>query len=124
MLWEAALVEPVDPSHRGELDIVDGLERAVQERASLRYCLGLEQPNCALGQRIVVRIPTQRIDAAIPSQRCHPRRQARVPHISGAMEADLAARRPKVAKLVEHEPLREYVQEVLSGVIRDENGEV
>ena len=39
-------------------------------------------------------------------------------------KADLAARRPKVAKLVEHEPLREYVQEVLSGVIRDENGEV
>ena len=65
MLWEAALVEPVDPSHRGELDIVDGLERAVQERASLRYCLGLEQPNCALGQRIVVRIP----DAA---DRCRP----------------------------------------------------
>ena len=57
MLWEAALVEPVDPSHRGELDIVDGLERAVQERASLRYSLGLEQPNCALGQRIVLHIP-------------------------------------------------------------------
>lgn len=62
--------------------------------------------------------------ARTPPQRCHPRRQARVPHISGAMEADLAARRPKVAKLVEHEPLREYVQEVPSGVIRDENGEV
>lgn len=39
-------------------------------------------------------------------------------------KADLAARRPKVAKLVEHERLREYVQEKLSGVIRDENGAV
>ena len=39
-------------------------------------------------------------------------------------KADLAARRPKVAKLLEHERLREYVQEKLSGVLRDENGDV
>ena len=39
-------------------------------------------------------------------------------------KADLAARRPKTAKLVEHEHLREYVQDKLSGVLRDENGEV
>jgi len=39
-------------------------------------------------------------------------------------KADLAARRPKAAKLVEHEHLREYVQDKLSGVLRDENGQV
>src|SRR6185312_10538639 len=39
-------------------------------------------------------------------------------------KADLAARRPKTAKLVEHEHLREYVQDKLSGVLRDENGDV
>jgi len=38
-------------------------------------------------------------------------------------KADLAARRPKAAKLVEHERLREYVQDKLSGVLRDENGD-
>ena len=39
-------------------------------------------------------------------------------------KADLAARRPKAAKLVEHQHLREYVQDKLSGVLRDENGDV
>jgi IS30 family transposase len=39
-------------------------------------------------------------------------------------KADLAARRPKTAKLVEYEELREYVQDKLSGVLRDENGDV
>jgi len=39
-------------------------------------------------------------------------------------KADLAARRPKAAKLVEHPHLREYVQDKLSGVLRDENGDV
>jgi IS30 family transposase len=39
-------------------------------------------------------------------------------------KADLAARRPKTAKLVEHGRLREYVQEKLSGVLRDETGDV
>src|SRR4029079_13646407 len=39
-------------------------------------------------------------------------------------KADLAARRPKTAKLVEHEHLREYVQDKLSGVIRDCDGNV
>jgi IS30 family transposase len=38
-------------------------------------------------------------------------------------KADLAARRPKTVKLVEHEHLREYVQDKLSGVLRGENGE-
>ena len=38
-------------------------------------------------------------------------------------KADLAARRPKPAKLVEHEHLREYVQDKLSGVLRDESGD-
>jgi IS30 family transposase len=36
-------------------------------------------------------------------------------------KADLAARRPKQAKLVERQHLREYVQDKLSGVLRDEN---
>lgn len=39
-------------------------------------------------------------------------------------KADLSARRPRVAKLVDHQRLREYVQEKLSGVIHDENGDV
>jgi IS30 family transposase len=39
-------------------------------------------------------------------------------------KADLAARRPKSAKLADHEDLREYVQDKLSGVLRDENGDV
>ena len=39
-------------------------------------------------------------------------------------KADLAARRPKPAKLVEHQHLREYVQDKLSGVLRDGNGDV
>jgi DNA-binding CsgD family transcriptional regulator len=37
-------------------------------------------------------------------------------------KADLAARRPKPAKLAEHSRLREYVQDKLSGVIRDGDG--
>jgi hypothetical protein len=37
-------------------------------------------------------------------------------------KADLAARRPKPAKLAEHPQLREYVQDKLSGVIRDDDG--
>jgi transposase, IS30 family len=39
-------------------------------------------------------------------------------------KADLMARRPKPAKLVAHERLREYVQDRLSGVIRAEDGTV
>ena len=39
-------------------------------------------------------------------------------------KADLAARRPKPAKLAEHSRLREYVQDKLSGVIRDCDGNV
>ena len=39
-------------------------------------------------------------------------------------KADLAARRPKPAKLAEHSRLREYVQDKLSGVIRDGDGNV
>lgn len=39
-------------------------------------------------------------------------------------KADLAARRPKPAKLAEHSRLREYVQDKLSGFIRDGNGNV
>jgi transcriptional regulator with XRE-family HTH domain len=39
-------------------------------------------------------------------------------------KADLAARQPKTAKLAEYGRLREYVQDKLSGVFRDENGEV
>jgi IS30 family transposase len=38
-------------------------------------------------------------------------------------KADLAARRPKAAKLVDLGDLREYVQDKLSGVLRDENGD-
>ncbi|MGY4646294.1 DNA-binding CsgD family transcriptional regulator [Mycobacterium sp. URHB0021] len=38
-------------------------------------------------------------------------------------KADLAARRPKAAKLVLHPHLREYVQDKLSGVLRDDNGD-
>ena len=39
-------------------------------------------------------------------------------------KADLAARRPKPAKLAVHSRLREYVQDKLSGVIRDGDGNV
>lgn len=39
-------------------------------------------------------------------------------------KVDLGARRPKPSKLVGQEHLREYVQDKLSGVIRDENGDV
>ena len=39
-------------------------------------------------------------------------------------KADLAARRPKPAKLAEHDRLREYVQDKLSGVIRADDGTV
>ena len=69
---QSALVEPVDPPHRGKLDIVDGLHRAVQERASLRYRLGLEQTNCALCQRIVVRIPDTSDRCRNPPSSDHP----------------------------------------------------
>ncbi len=39
-------------------------------------------------------------------------------------KADLAARRPKTAKLVLHEQLRSYVRDKLSGVLLDENGDM
>ncbi|PYE11860.1 IS30 family transposase [Williamsia limnetica] len=39
-------------------------------------------------------------------------------------KADLAARRPKPAKLAEHPKLQEFVQDRLSGVIRDGDGNV
>ena len=39
-------------------------------------------------------------------------------------KADLVARRPKTAKLVESPRLREYVQDRLSGLVRGSNGEV
>jgi IS30 family transposase len=46
-------------------------------------------------------------------------------HASTAQwKADLAVRRPKRAKLAEHSRLREYVQDKLSGVIRDDDGNV
>jgi hypothetical protein len=41
---EPALVKPFGPTHREELDIVDGLQRAAQERALIRYRLGLNNP--------------------------------------------------------------------------------
>jgi IS30 family transposase len=39
-------------------------------------------------------------------------------------KADLVAQRPKPCKLVENPRLREYVQDRLSGVVRDGNGEI
>lgn len=39
-------------------------------------------------------------------------------------KADLAARRPKPAKLAEHERLREYVQDKLSGYVYAKDGTV
>ena len=39
-------------------------------------------------------------------------------------KADLVARRPKKAKLVENQRLRDFVQDRLSGVIRDRDGEI
>nr|GLK41105.1 hypothetical protein GCM10017611_79800 [Rhodococcus wratislaviensis] len=39
-------------------------------------------------------------------------------------KADVAARRPKPVKLAENDRLREYVQDKLSGVIEDEDGNV
>lgn len=39
-------------------------------------------------------------------------------------KADLAARRPKAAKLVLHEQLRSYVRDKLSGALLDENGDM
>ena len=39
-------------------------------------------------------------------------------------KADLVAKRPKTAKLVERPRLREYVQDRLSGLVRDSNGEI
>lgn len=53
----AALVDPVGPSHRGELDIVDHLHQSGQARAPLRHRLGLEESNRALCQRVVVGVP-------------------------------------------------------------------
>ena len=39
-------------------------------------------------------------------------------------KSDLVAQRPKPCKLVENPRLREYVQDRLSGVVRDGNGDV
>ena len=53
---QATAIEPVDPLHRGVLDVLDGLVGTRMERVSLGDHFGLEQPDRALGQSVVVRV--------------------------------------------------------------------
>jgi hypothetical protein len=50
---QPAGVVPVDPLHRGVLDVVDGFQRASQERAVTADGFGLVQPDRGLGQCVV-----------------------------------------------------------------------
>ena len=60
--------------------------------------------------------------ARVAAQRRHPRREARYRASVAQWKAELMARRPKTAKLVTNERLREYVQERLSGQVRRSDG--
>jgi len=62
---QAPLVEPVDPGHRGELDVGQVLQRAGVEGAGADG-LGLEQSDDRLHQGVVVGV------ADGPDRRCDP----------------------------------------------------
>jgi hypothetical protein len=53
---QAAVVEPVDPLHRGVLDVIDRVQRAGQERAAAADGFGLEQSDRGVGQCVVVSV--------------------------------------------------------------------
>lgn len=53
---EAPIVEPVDLFHPGLFDLVEGAQRATEERTAPTGGFGLEQPDRRLSQRIVVSV--------------------------------------------------------------------
>ncbi|OZD03377.1 hypothetical protein CH275_16495 [Rhodococcus sp. 06-235-1A] len=64
------------------------LHRTVQEWATLRYRLGLEQPNCALRQRIAVGV------SDTSDQCCNPLEHRRFLECDRRVESALAAGAP------------------------------
>ncbi len=58
---QSGVVVPVDPFHERVLDLGEGFERPLPVDD-----LGLEQPDDRLGQRVVIRIPTDPMDAKSP----------------------------------------------------------
>src|SRR4051812_6212246 len=51
---QPAVVEPIDPLHRGVFHVVEGAQRAAEERATATDSFGLEQPNRGLRQSVVI----------------------------------------------------------------------
>jgi hypothetical protein len=62
---QPAGVVPVDPLRRGVLDVVDGFQRASQERAVTAYGFGLVQPDRGLGQSVIPRRQLRSIPSVI-----------------------------------------------------------